>query len=449
MPWRAPAVLLCALSLLISCSVCSAQKPAPPAKNPPTAPPGPAAPQSTHFPILLLAFGNNPAWELRIGQKGPERLDRAGYPPIPLEPAEVAREGTSDAWTYNAKDLQTGATVAVHLTREPCSDNISPTKYPFHAVVQHAEIGTLNGCARIAAEVFPKISNQSEEDEDQAKKTPPVQTITKFKAPVAFAYINPAGKVVVARGTVRKIAAPAGTELSLSHDGKRLLYTRSDTTGPGSAIVLYEFDTGRSKELVTGSVRQAFWSTDDSRVAFLKNQDQRWQVWMFPAGAPEQAAPIYANNVNALHGWIDAHTLLASDLQNAYWIADDGKVLQTLPLRDLYGEAFRIRDSDTLRVNPANSDIILVSAAYGTPPPNAPTDAAGVAAGFFSYEVRFKRRVVLSPADQWARHGEWSRDGVQIFYTRRLSPAASTYRIFWDGSGMRRYIDGTDLVVGE
>src|SRR5579862_6250872 len=65
---------------------------APPAKKTPqvlTAPAAPNAPQSKHFPILLLASGNNPAWSLRIGQKGPERLDRPGYPPIALEPAEV------------------------------------------------------------------------------------------------------------------------------------------------------------------------------------------------------------------------------------------------------------------------------------------------------------------------------------------------------------------------
>jgi hypothetical protein len=51
-----------------------------------------------------------------------------------------------------------------------------------------------------------------------------------------------------------------------------------------------------------------------------------------------------------------------------------------------------------------------------------------------------------------ARAAEWSRDGIQIFYTRRLSAkSASTFRIFWDGSGAgpRRYLDGTDLVVGQ
>jgi len=106
--------------------------------------------------------------------------------------------------------------------------------------------------------------------------------------------------------------------------------------------------------------------------------------------------------------------------------------------------------SDTFRVNPINADLLLVSAPYLKAPAGAPTDSMGLAAGFFLYELRSKRRVVLSPTDQWARHAEWSRDGVQIFYTRRVSAAPlSTYRILWDGSNPKRYLDGSDFVVGK
>jgi hypothetical protein len=151
---------------------------------------------------------------------------------------------------------------------------------------------------------------------------------------------------------------------------------------------------------------------------------------------------------------VDDHTVLASDMQSLYWISDDSRPIQSLALKDLYGPAFQVTSSDTIRVNPANSDLLLVSADYQTPPPGAPKDATNSAAGFFLYEVRSKRRVILSPTDQWARGGEWSRDGVQVFYTRRLaSNALSTSRIFWDGTGaaagQRRFADGTDLVVGQ
>jgi Tol biopolymer transport system component len=329
---------------------------------------------------------------------------------------------------------------------------MSATKYTFRAVVEHPQLGTLNGCARIAAELFPRINNPSEDDSDAAKKKPaPETTITNFKAPTAVAYINSAGKIVLSRGAVKKIVASAGTDLALSHDGKKLLYVRSDSkSSPESTIVLYEFDTGRSRDLVHGTVRQSFWSLDDARIAYLTNQEQKWQVWTLQAAAPESPAPLYTNNINALHGWADTHILLGSDLQNAYWIADDGKPTQTVPLRDIYGPSFEVRDSDAIRVNPGNPDLLLVSANYAAGPLGAGSNANRPAGGIFLYELRTKRRVVLTPPEQSASDGEWSRDGVQIFYTVRFSSGtSSTYRVFWDGSAPKRYIAATDFVVGQ
>ena len=430
-----------------------------PATKKPASPPvpstAPTAPQSKHFPILLLASGNNPAWSVRVGQKGPERLDRPGYPPITLEPAEVTHEPSGDAWVYHAKDTQTGVTVAVHLTREACSDGMSATKFTFRAGVDDPQLGTMNGCARIAAELFPRIANQSEDDSDDAtKKKAPETTVTGFKTPTAVAYVNAAGKIVVSRGAVKKIAGAAGTDLALSHDGKKLLYVRSDAkSGPDSAIVLYDFDTGRSRDLVHGTVRQPFWSLDDAQIAYLLNQEQKWQVWMLPVAASGPTAtptPLYTSNISNLQGWVDMHLLLASDLQNAYWIADDGKVTQTAPLREIYGPAFQVGESDAMRVNPGNPDLLLVSAGYAPAPLGGSSSANRPTAGLFLYELRSKRRVVLSPPEQTASHGEWSRDGVQIFYTNRVSADVSaTYRVFWDGSAAKRYVSASDFVIGQ
>ncbi len=231
------------------------QTPPPPKKLPA----GPPAPQSTHYPIFILAFGNNPNWSLRIGQKGPERMDRPGYPSIPLEAAEVTHEA-ADSWIYHAKDAATGAVVALHLTREACTDAANDTvtttpplggKYSFRASLDHAQLGSMAGCARIAAELFPKINNQPDQEEEDAKKKAPAPTITNFKPPLAAAYLNSAGSVVLARGTTKKIVAPEGSELALSHDGKKLLYTRSDSkNSPDRTIVLYDFDSGKSLDLL-------------------------------------------------------------------------------------------------------------------------------------------------------------------------------------------------------
>jgi hypothetical protein len=340
--------------------------------------------------------------------------------------------------------------------REPCTDPASQAKYTFRAVVTHSLIGKLEGCARIAAELFPRVPGQTAQadddaDTDKEKKKPPViPPITNAKAPVAVAYLTAAGKVFESRGALKKVAAPGGSELALSHDGKKLLYTREDAKGSSTGtIVLYEFESGRSRDLVHGAVKQAFWSPDDSRIAYINGPDQRGQVWVMTPDAPDKAASFSAQTVASLHGWVDPHTVLASDAQNVYWLSED-KPQQAVSLREVYGEGFTSKTTDTLRLNPINADLLLVSAAYVAAPAGAPTDAAGASSGMFLYELRSKRRSILSPQDQYARHGEWSRDGLQVFYTRRMSAAAlAIFRIFWDGSGMRRYAEGSDLVIGQ
>ena len=169
------------------------KKPATTPANAPTPAAAPNSPVSTHYPILLLAFGapegTQTGWSIRIGIKGPERMDRPNYPPVTLEPIDVQRDGTNDTWTYRAKDSATGADVSVHLTRENCSPANEPAaKYTFRAIAQHGQIGTLNGCARIAAELFPKINNQP--DPDDADKIPAVlpADVIKFQSPTAIAY---------------------------------------------------------------------------------------------------------------------------------------------------------------------------------------------------------------------------------------------------------------------
>jgi len=289
-----------------------------------------------------------------------------------------------------------------------------------------------------------------DEDEDADKKKPPAPTITNFKPPVAIAYLNSAGAVVLSRGTAKKIVAPEGTELALSHDGKKLLYTRSDSkTGPDRTIVLYDFDSAKSLDLVHGYVRQAFWSPDDSHIAFLKAADRAWQVWTFPVGNPESGASFSPQPVSGLHGWTDNHTILATDSLNAYWLSDD-TLPQALALKDMYGPAFQIMSSDTIRVSPVNPDLLLISADYLSAPTGVPVDSMGLAAGFFLYELRSKRRVTLCPPEQWARAAEWSRDSLQVFFTGMDSSHRPVVnRVFWDGTGLQRLLTGSNYVVGQ
>jgi uncharacterized membrane protein len=415
----------------------------PPAKAP-SPQPAPAeaipSPVSRHYPILIIAHGTEPFWSLRLGMKGPERLDRANYPPIVLEPAEITTDQPGAVWTYAAKDSETGATVAVKLTREPCSDSMSETNYTFRVEVQHEQIGTLKGCGQSDPEKFPEFRKKNQidmpddidpKDKDKDKdKNKVLDPITKFQPPVAVAYLDSTGRIILARGEAHKTVSASGNELALSHDGKKLLFTKStSTTSPERSIVLYEFDTGRSREIASNNVRQAFWSPDDSHIAYLKFDGKIWQIWSAP---------------------VNSNTVLATDMENAYWISED-KPAQTVPLKDIYGPMFQIMGSDTIRVCPVNPDLLLVSAYYVNKPVGAPTDAVGLNQTFFLYEASSKRRTILGPPDTFARSAEWSRDGLQIFFTKGVPGKTPlvTDRIFWDGTGQKRFSSGSYLVVGK
>ncbi len=376
--------------------------------------------------------------------KGPQEMDRAGYPPIVLTPSDVTPAATGESWSYAATDAGTNASVTVQISREPCTDGMSAAKYPFRAAVLHAQIGTLQGCARIAPDEFPEFKQKNLDDDDPDKKKPGPAPITHFKAPSAIAFLDAEGRVIMSRGETRKTVARTGRELCVSHDGRRLLYTRDDSASDHT-IVLYDFATGTSKELVKGAVRQAFWSPDDSRVAFLKNVDSKWQLWALSLNAPDSAATISKNDLATLEGWIEPHVVLATDESDAYWMADDGLVRQAVPLKDIYGSQFTRARSDTIRVNPVNGDLLLLSANYAGVPAG---DKA--VSGVFLYEVKSHRRTVLAPADDSATNAEWSRDGLQVYFTRGApGKTQATNRIFWDGSGLRRYREGRALVIGQ
>lgn len=422
----------------------SGQKPAA-GGNAIKAPAAPAAPQSKHFPILLIASGSNPVWSVRIGMKGLERLERAGYPPIVLEPGEIAADDSGKAWTYKAKDTGTEAEVRLLLAREACTDG-SAEKYTFSATLTHAQIGELKGCAKIAPEQFPEFKQKNLDDDDPDKKKVLPPAITGFKAPLAVAFLDAAGQVMLARGAAAKVVAPSGTQLSLSHDGKRLLFTHEQ--GNDRMILLYDAVTAKTTELQRGQVQSAFWSPDDLQIAFLKMAGQDWTVWTMPAGAPDRATQLSTSAVSALHGWQDAHTVLASDTSKLYFLKTESPPA-AIAIRDVFGDGFEVTGSNSIRANPNNPDLLLLSA--GMLPAKAGTDAkTGSASAAFLYEIASKRRVVITPANVYAKDAEWSRDGIQIFFTGRdATKASSIWRIFWDGSGLKRQRTGSLMVVGQ
>ncbi|HXJ46250.1 MAG TPA: hypothetical protein VNK47_06200 [Candidatus Dormibacteraeota bacterium] len=418
----------------------------PPAKTPM----GPPVSQSRHYPILLIAQGTDPSWNLRLGMKGPERLERAGYPPIPLEPSDVEQETTGLSWIYHAKDSQTNAVVAVHVSRETCTDSTSDTKYTFRVSLDHAQIGTLKGCAKVAPEQFPEFKQKNLDDDDPEKQKPTPPTVTNFKSPVAAAYLDATGKVMLARNDVPKPIVPKGFDPSVSHDGKRLMYLREEN-GPETSIQIVDPLTGKSSELTRGLVNYAFWSPDDSHIAFVKSDASVWHIWTMPVTAGAQPTQLSPTPVNFLNGWADSHSLVGANSSSFFWITDDGGTSQVLTALDLCGPDFESDSASTVRVNPANSDLLLVSGSLLKTPSGSPKDPkSGLGADLFLYELRSKRRVPLNISNLFPTKGEWSRDGLQIFFTSRDSTGKNfIYRIFWDATGLKKIRAGSDLVIGQ
>jgi len=90
-------------------------------------------------------------------------------------------------------------------------------------------------CARIAAELFPKINNHLTEEDTDKKK--PLPTIT-IHASVRIAYLNPAG-VSCDSWRSKKIVAPPAPSCVYPMT-QEALYTRSIESRSGPHRVLYD-----------------------------------------------------------------------------------------------------------------------------------------------------------------------------------------------------------------
>ena len=424
---------------------------APPAKSPTSKPPmGPPVSQSRHYPILLIAQGTDPSWNLRLGMKGPERLDRAGYPPVPLEPSDVEQETTGLSWIYHAKDSQTNAVVAVHVSRETCADGTSETKYTFRVSLDHAQIGALKGCAKVAPDQFPEFKQKNIDDDDPEKQKPTPPTFGNFKPPVAVAYLDSTGRVMLAHNDIPKPIAPTGSQLSLSHDGKRLLFV-TEENGPIHGLKLYDSTTGKTIELASGLINRPFWSPDDSKIAFLKEDNSMWHVWTTLPLPGSQSTQLSATPVALLDGWANTDILVAANSDSFLWMTTDGGTSQVLSTRDICGSLCESNFANPIRVSPANPDLLVIGAGLPKAAANSPgTVENGHGGGIFLYEVRAKRLVAITPPNLFCENAEWSRDGLQIFFTGADSSGKrAIYRIFWDGTGLKKIRSGSNLVIGQ
>ena len=155
-------------------------------------------------------------------------------------------------------------------------------------------------------------------------------------------------------------------------------------------------------------MRQAFWSPDDKRIAFLKWDNSTWSLWIVSPDNPQAGANIFTREGMELFGWADDHTLLGSNKDDLLWISDDGNIQQQLPFQEVFGSGYHLARIDGVRLNPANPDILLVSFRYVPPATEVPLDKhEGDSPALLLYEIKSKRRVGLTPVGTWAESPEW------------------------------------------
>src|SRR5262249_32024586 len=140
--------------------------------------------------------------------------------------------------------------------------------------------------------------------------------------------------------------------------------------------------------------------------------------WSATASSPSSGASVFPAEVSSIHGWVDAHTILVDDLEQLSWVTDAGIVQQALPYREVLGPTYRLARPGSFRLSPTNPDLLLASFWYLPPPGEIPLDKhEGNSPAVLLYEIKSKRRVALTTRGTWAEQAEWSRDGLQIFYS--------------------------------
>jgi len=132
---------------------------------------------------------------------------------------------------------------------------------------------------------------------------------------------------------------------------------------------------------------------------------------------------------------------------NAYWLSDE-TLPQAVSLKDISAPLFQIMSSDTIRVSPINSDLLLVSANYLSAPAGAPLTPR-VWRRVLPLRAAVEAPCQSLPPNQWGRAAEWSRDSLQVFFAGWIPRIAQAFiEFFGTATGLQRWLTGSDYVVG-
>jgi len=155
---------------------------------------------------------------------------------------------------------------------------MSETKYSFKAVVTHAQIGELKGCAKIAAEQFPEFKQKNLVDDDPEKKKRRAARYYGLQTAGAVAFLRSGGKSDAnARRNGKGCGSGGKSAISFARWKAAAIYARGIRKRANDSFV--RRSDRKTTEVLRGPVQSAFWSPDDSRIAFMRFVEPAWTVW--------------------------------------------------------------------------------------------------------------------------------------------------------------------------
>jgi hypothetical protein len=270
-----------------------------------------------------------------------------------------------------------------------------------------------------------------------------------------LAYVDGHGRIIYqAQGAAPRVAATSGYGLQLSTDGKLLLYTREERDQPRRTLVLWDAQTGRSRDLVTGLVSDPHFSSEGTRIAFLRldqNAGSDWCLWVMPLADPGHAVRVSPMPMTSVSGWAPGDAAIAGfDEKNLYWIGLDGNIRRTISLSAIYREQFEWMSTNVLRLAFADPNLLLVSAYRTENPPGALLDDGEpeLNSTIALYDLRSGQATPLLSPRSWGHDAVWSPGDSWIYFTRLEGKHKyAVWRMHPNGNDLERVVAGSQPAV--
>jgi Tol biopolymer transport system component len=245
-------------------------------------------------------------------------------------------------------------------------------------------------------------------------------------------FVHANGRVALEKrqGDAAYVLFDKGREPSRTPDGKRFYYWTND------GIVWADVDGGAHGLWRAGNLRSPRVSPDGTQLLWGEMVDGQWALMRSPIARAEPKLVFRAKDGVFMPAWLpDGRGVITHDLDTVYWVALDGKVLRSIPVRELAPEG-DASSADRYVVCPTDANRLLYSIEEGE-------DASAL----WLYDLAGKKRARLTPAGLLALEPDWSRDGRAVYFRGRGGKQKlreGIVRIAVDGSGLKRVAPGSE-----